>query len=144
MSISVKLCVHLSSSCIEKLSCGFLQLKTTRTQIKNLLLHLSNACKYNLNDRGLKTSTIMLFGTRYFFTVNLWLENYLNELAIFMELCPTLLFFQENSHIIYVVLLAFSFDNRPEVSSADFFQSNLSWTTMLTMSAQLCNFRQSC
>ena len=100
MSISVKLCVHLSSSCIEKLSCGFLQLKTTRTQIKNLLLHLSNACKYNLNDRGLKTSTIMLFGTRYFFTVNLWLENYLNELAIFMELCPTLLFFQENSHII--------------------------------------------
>ena len=99
MSISVKLCVHLSSSCIEKLSCGFLQLKPMLTQIKNLILHPSNVCKYNLNDRGLKTSTIMLFGTSYFFPVNLWLRNYFDELAIFMKLCPTLLLFQENSHI---------------------------------------------
>ena len=100
MSISVKLCVHLSSSCIEKLSYWFLQLKTMLTPIKNLILHPSNVCKQDLSVRGFKTSTIMLFGTRYFFPVNLWLENYLDELAIFMKLCPTLLFFQENSHII--------------------------------------------
>ena len=119
--------------------------KIVINQIKKIILHFW-CVQIELYDLTICETRMENKGCIFDPLVNPLLENCLNAFALFPWSCvPHYYTFQKrNSRIIelkcfeHSILLIVQ-----NVSSAGFLMSNLSWTTMLTMSAQLRYYRQS-